>query len=222
MYSKHSCYWEYYALKSLELIGIVPMQIDESWLQDRPDIQIPDLDMGIEVTRAIISDIDGQYELITRELLGRHYSYEEAKARLKKIDKNETFTGELFCLNNGSSFGLSPTRGLFTPTPYYKVRILSAISKKVEKRKKGNYTLFAQNGLYIFLNTSLLSGSAMQTMINDSTALSMFDVVFVDCMDAIFEYRSKAPCYSEYHLSSDDMKKINELSKSYTCRIVSG
>lgn len=111
--------------------------------KERPDIQSEELNVGIEVTRAIPS-IEGQANSISAHNFGKNKKYNEIIENTEKYYK--TFNGEINNCNGATT--LSATKGLIT----IKSRIDCLIKSIKEKTSNLNekYKVFDENHLFVY------------------------------------------------------------------------
>ena len=146
-----TCFFERYAQICLEtLLG---RRYEDLINEDRPDLQMPDHSLGIEVTRAMEPRKDVANDLL-KEMAGFDVP-EEDKAEVDQIMKS------------GYGYGLPGLN--YTGHLEYEYWSLAQplqriLTSKVEKVGKGFYGKFDTYGLYIFCKDDLTEEEVILTM----------------------------------------------------------
>lgn len=146
-----TCFFERYARITLETI--LGEEFGALVNEDRPDLQMPDKSLGIEVTRAMEPHKD-----VAREMLK-----EMAGLPVKEEDREEVDQ----ILQSGYGYGLQD--GRYVGHLEYEYWALAQplrriIESKVSKVGSGFYGNFDQYGLYIFCKDNLSEEEAILTM----------------------------------------------------------
>ena len=146
-----TCFFERYARITLETI--LGEEFGALVNEDRPDLQMPDKSLGIEVTRAMEPHKD-----VAREMLK-----EMAGLPVKEEDREEVDQ----ILQSGYGYGLQD--GRYVGHLEYEYWALAQplrriIESKVSKVGSGFYGNFDQYGLYIFCKDNLSDEEAILTM----------------------------------------------------------
>lgn len=146
-----TCFFERYAQITLETL----LGIEYSGLvnEDRPDLQMPDKTLGIEVTRAMEANKDVANDLL-KEMAG---------LEIKEEDKAEV--GQI--IDSGYGYGLQD--GKYVGSIEYEYWALAQplrriIESKVSKVASGFYGEFDEYGLYIFCKDHLTEEEVILTM----------------------------------------------------------
>ena len=146
-----TCFFERYAQITLETIlgdnyaGLVN--------EDRPDLQMPDKSLGIEVTRAMEPKKNVANELL-KEMAGLEIK-EEDKEEVNQIIS----TGYGYGLQDGKYIGHLEYEYWALAQPLRRI-----IESKVRKVGSGFYGEFAEYGLYIFCKDDLSHDEVILTM----------------------------------------------------------
>lgn len=146
-----TCFFERYARTTLETV--LGTRYSALVNEDRPDLQMPDRSLGIEVTRAMESSKD-----VARELLK-----EMAGIDVREEDREEM--GQI--ISSGYGYGLQ--EGKYIGQTEYEYWALAQplrriIASKIEKVGAGFYGDFDEYGLYIFCKDSLTEEEVLLTM----------------------------------------------------------
>lgn len=146
-----TCFFERYAIKTLT--AILGDKYAELVNEDRPDLQMPDHSLGIEVTRAMEPSKDVANALL-KEMAG---------LTIKDEDKEEVDQ----IINSGYGYGLQD--GKYIGHIEYEYWALAQplkriIESKVSKVGSGFYGDFEEYGLYIFCKDDLSEQEAILTM----------------------------------------------------------
>ena len=146
-----TCFFERYAQICLETIlgekyaGLVN--------EDRPDLQMPDKSIGIEVTRAMEPDKDVAKALL-KEMAG-----------LTVEDKDKEEIGQI--ISSGYGYGLQDGRYIGSlEYDYWRLAqpLRRIIESKISKVGAGFYGDFQEYGLYIFCKDNLTEEEVILTM----------------------------------------------------------
>ena len=137
-----TCFFERYAHLTLETILGSRFSALEN--KDRPDLQLPDNSLGIEVTRAMEPDKHNANQLL-KELAGMQLQ-ESQRDDMQKI------------VDSGYAYGLPGMN--YTGYKEEEYRLLAQplkriLKSKVEKVAKGFYGNFKEYGLYVFCRDML-------------------------------------------------------------------
>ena len=146
-----TCFFERYAKHTLEtfLGSGYSMLVNE----DRPDLQMPDHSLGIEVTRAMEPKKDVAQDLL-KEMAGFEVP-EEDKAEVDQIIKS----GYGYGLQNGKYIGQLEYEYWSLAQPLRRI-----IESKVHKVGSGFYGEFDEYGLYIFCKDDLTEEEVLMTI----------------------------------------------------------
>lgn len=146
-----TCFFERYAKLSLEtLLGSGYSDLIN---EDRPDLQMPDHSLGIEVTRAMEPTKDVAHELLT-EMAGFDTSSQD-KEEMDRI------------MASGYGYGLQDGRYIgHLEYEYWRLALplRRIIESKVGKVGSGFYGDFKEYGLYIFCKDDLTEEEVLLTM----------------------------------------------------------
>lgn len=146
-----TCFFERYAKICLEtLLG---SGFSELLNDDRPDLQMPDHSLGIEVTRAMEPRKDVAQDLL-KEMAGIDLPSED-KAEMDQILKS----GYGYGLQNGKYIGHLEYEYWRLAQPLRRI-----IESKVGKVGSGFYGDFKEYGLYIFCKDDLTEEEVLLTM----------------------------------------------------------
>lgn len=200
-----TCFFERYAQISLEtLLG---PRYEEMINEDRPDLQMPDKSLGIEVTRAMEPRKDVAQDLL-KEMAGLDLP-EEDKDDIDRIMKS----GYGYGLQDGKYIGHIEYEYWRLAQPLRRI-----IESKVGKVGSGFYGDFKEYGLYIFCKDSLSEEEVILTMeytselqrnldIKYSTMyLSLIDRLYVCDLTAVDRALRPTKCAS--HEISRGMRKM--------------
>lgn len=181
-YSK--IYFEKYAAMTLhQYLNIKETQIIQS---DRPDLRIPILNMGIEVTQAIKDDV---------------------VFSLKKEKLYSSYVMNPFDLKELLSMHQKDIQ------EYYKC-IDQAILRKIEKSK--NYASYEKNGLYIFTHCSNLEKEMMEVFFKQHTYHnSFYRYIYLNGITRLFVYDCVSRSIEEYDYELEDLIAYNQISLLY-------
>ena len=146
-----TCFFERYARITLETI--LGEEFGALVNEDRPDLQMPDKSLGIEVTRAMEPHKDVAQEMLK----------EMARLPVKEEDREEVDQ----ILQSGYGYGLQ--NGRYVGHLEYEYWALAQplrriIESKVSKVGSGFYGNFDKYGLYIFCKDNLSDEEAILTM----------------------------------------------------------
>jgi hypothetical protein len=190
-----TCFFERYAQICLEtLLG---ERYEDLVNEDRPDLQMPDLSLGIEVTRAMEPRKDVATDLL-REMAGMDIESED-KAEMDQIIKS----GYGYGLQDGKYIGQIEYDYWALAQPLRRI-----IESKVSKVGSGFYGDFKEYGLYIFCKDDLTEEEVLLTMeytsdlqrnldIKYSTMyLSLIDKLYVCDLTDVDRSKKKTACAS--------------------------
>lgn len=194
-----TCFFERYAKITLEtILGDHYAGLEN---RDRPDLQDIELDMGIEVTRAM------------------HESKAEAISLLNEmavdeiVDVPELTNKEMYRL--GYTYGLI-SKDIVGPTEYYYWRQASPLShvieNKVNKVTNGFYGNFKEMGLYIFTKDDVVDGELLAAMHLTSKLqsgfTSGFQTLYISEIQNLYVCDIASMSYKQYHISDDLCRKF--------------
>ena len=188
-----TCFFERYAKATLEtfLGGEYSALINE----DRPDLQMPDHSLGIEVTRAMEPKKDVAQELLL----------EMAGVESRSDDKEEL--GEI--IRSGYGYGLQDGRYIGRlEYEYWKLAqpLRRIIESKVGKVGSGFYGDFKEYGLYIFCKDDLTEEEVILTMEYTSDLQRHLDIQYSKMYLSLID-----------KLYICDLTKVDRLSHKTTC-----
>ena len=146
-----TCFFERYARITLETI--LGEEFGALVNEDRPDLQMPDKSLGIEVTRAMEPHKDVAQEML-KEMAG---------LPVKEEDREEVDQ----ILQSGYGYGLQDGRYVgYLEYEYWALAqpLRRIIESKVSKVGSGFYGNFDKYGLYIFCKDNLSDEEAILTM----------------------------------------------------------
>ena len=172
-----TCFFERYAQITLETL----LGIEYSGLvnEDRPDLQMPDKTLGIEVTRAMEANKDVANDLL-KEMAG---------LEIKEEDKAEV--GQI--IDSGYGYGLQD--GKYVGSIEYEYWALAQplrriIESKVSKVASGFYGEFDEYGLYIFCKDHLTEEEVILTMEYTSDLQRNLDIkyskIYLSMIDRLY------------------------------------
>lgn len=181
-YSK--IYFEKYAALTLhQYLNIAESKIIQS---DRPDLRIPELAMGVEVTQAIKDDF---------------------VFNLKKEAIYDLYVLNPFDLKELLDIQPIDEQVLFA-------NIDEAIKRKIAKSK--NYTSYQMNGLYLFTHCSNLSKSMLYSFFQQYTYDNDFyHYLFFNGIHSLFIYNVKIQSIQEYPFTLKALITYNQKSLFY-------
>jgi hypothetical protein len=154
-----TCFFERYAKATLQALlgdgyaGLVN--------EDRPDLQMPDRSLGIEVTRAMKPSKDTAQAML-KEMAGLDVK-EMAGADVKEEDREEVDQ----IIKSGYAYGLQEGRYIGSlEYEYWRLAhpLRRIIESKVSKVGSGFYGNFEEYGLYIFCKDDLTEEEVNLTM----------------------------------------------------------
>lgn len=190
-----TCFFERYAQICLEtLLG---ERYEDLVNEDRPDLQMPDLSLGIEVTRAMEPRKDVATDLL-KEMAGMDVESED-RAEMDQIIKS----GYGYGLQDGKYIGQIEYDYWALAQPLRRI-----IESKVGKVGSGFYGDFKEYGLYIFCKDDLTEDEVLLTMeytsdlqrnldIKYSTMyLSLIDKLYVCDLTDVDRSKKKTTCTS--------------------------
>lgn len=201
-----TCFFERYAKTTLETL----LGEDYSALvnEDRPDLQMKDRSLGIEVTRAMEPRKDVAQNLL-REMAGLHV---EEKDR-EDVDR---------ILSSGYGYGLQDGKYIgHLEYEYWNLALplRRIIASKIEKVGAGFYGDFKEYGLYIFCKDNLSEEEVILTMEYASDLqrnldityskiyLSLIDKLYVCDLSDVDRIKHKTHCTS-YDISPKMCKEF--------------
>lgn len=201
-----TCFFERYARASL--ISILGDRYSELTNEDRPDLQMADRSLGIEVTRAMEPRKDVAQEML-KEMAG-----------LEVAESDREEMGEI--LRSGYGYGLQDGRYIgHLEYDYWALALplRRIIASKIEKVGSGFYGEFKEFGLYIFCKDALTEEEVILTMeyasdlqrhldIKYSTIyLSLIDRLYVCDLNDVDHLSHKTTCTS-YEISRKMCKEF--------------
>ena len=146
-----TCFFERYAQICLETI--LGNEYADLINEDRPDLQMPDCSLGIEVTRAMEPRKD-----VAQDLLKEMAGFEVKSEDKEEIDR---------IIKSGYGYGLQDGRYIgHIEYEYWKLAqpLRRIIESKVGKVGSGFYGDFKEYGLYIFCKDDLTEEEVILTM----------------------------------------------------------
>lgn len=146
-----TCFFERYAHICLE--SILGDSYKDLINEDRPDLQMPDHSLGIEVTRAMEPRKD-----VAQDLLSEMAGFEIASEDKEEMDR---------ILQSGYGYGLQEGRYIgHLEYEYWHLALplRRIIESKVSKVGSGFYSEFDEYGLYIFCKDDLTEEEVLLTM----------------------------------------------------------
>ncbi len=146
-----TCFFERYAQVCLETI--LGPEYKDLVNEDRPDLQMPDRSLGIEVTRAMEPRKD-----VAQELLAEMAGYDLKEEDRKEVDEIIR-TGYGYGLQEGKYIGHIEYEYLRLAQPLRRI-----IESKIGKVGAGFYGDFKEYGLYIFCKDNLNEEEVRLTM----------------------------------------------------------
>lgn len=201
-----TCFFERYAQISLETI--LGERFNGLINADRPDLQMPDRSLGIEVTRAMESDKEVAMAML-KEMAG---------LKVKEEDQEEVDQ----IINSGYGYGLQ--NGKYIGHLEYEYWSLAQplkriIESKISKVGSGFYGEFQEYGLYIFCRDNLTEEEVILTMEYASELqrhldmkysrmyLSLIDKLYVCDLSSVDRTEHKTTCTS-YDISRKMCKEF--------------
>ena len=201
-----TCFFERYAKATLETL----LGEDYSALvnEDRPDLQMEDRSLGIEVTRAMEPRKDVAQNLL-REMAGLHVEERDRE----DVDR---------ILSSGYGYGLQDGKYIgHLEYEYWNLALplRRIIASKIEKVGAGFYGDFKEYGLYIFCKDNLSEEEVILTMEYASDLqrnldityskiyLSLIDKLYVCDLSDVDRIKHKAHCTS-YDISPKMCKEF--------------
>ena len=146
-----TCFFERYAQITLETC--LGTEYSALVNEDRPDLQMPDRSLGIEVTRAMEPRKDAAMSML-KEMAG----FEVAEQDREEVDQ---------IIKTGYGYGLQDGRYIgHLEYTYWSLAqpLRRIIESKVRKVGSGFYGEFAEYGLYIFCKDNLTEEEVILTM----------------------------------------------------------
>ena len=190
-----TCFFERYAQLTLEtLLG---SRYEALQNEDRPDLQMPDKSLGIEVTRAMEPRKDVADDLL-KEMAGIDIPTEDRE----EMDQ---------IIRSGYGYGLQDGRYIgHVEYEYWKLAhpLRRIIESKVSKVGSGFYGEFKEYGLYIFCKDDLTEEEVRLTMEYTSDLqrhldikysklyLSLIDKLYICDLDSVDRTSHKTTCTS--------------------------
>lgn len=201
-----TCFFERYAQITLETC----LGVDYSALvnEDRPDLQMPDHSLGIEVTRAMEPKKDAAMSML-KEMAGFPVN-EEDREEVEQIIKS----GYGYGLQDGKFIGHLEYEYWALAQPLRRI-----IASKVSKVASGFYGNFDEYGLYIFCKDNLTEEEVNLTMEYTSDLqrnldiryskmyLSLIDRLYVCDLTQVDRMHHKTKCTS-YDISRKMCKEF--------------
>ena len=201
-----TCFFERYAQITLETC----LGVDYSALvnEDRPDLQMPDHSLGIEVTRAMEPKKDAAMSML-KEMAGFPVN-EEDREEVEQIIKS----GYGYGLQDGKFIGHLEYEYWALAQPLRRI-----IASKVSKVASGFYGHFDEYGLYIFCKDNLTEEEVNLTMEYTSDLqrnldiryskmyLSLIDRLYVCDLTQVDRMHHKTKCTS-YDISRKMCKEF--------------
>ena len=201
-----TCFFERYAKATLETL----LGEDYSALvnEDRPDLQMEDRSLGIEVTRAMEPRKDVAQNLL-REMAGLHVQERDRE----DVDR---------ILSSGYGYGLQDSKYIgHLEYEYWNLALplRRIIASKIEKVGAGFYGDFKEYGLYIFCKDNLSEEEVILTMEYASDLqrnldityskiyLSLIDKLYVCDLSDVDRIKHKTHCTS-YDISPKMCKEF--------------
>ena len=190
-----TCFFERYAQLTLE--SLLGRKYEDLVNEDRPDLQMPDLSLGIEVTRAMEPRKDVANDML-KEMAGFELEGDD-KEEMDQIIKS----GYGYGLQDGKYIGHLEYDYWRLAQPLKRI-----IESKVGKVASGFYGDFKEYGLYIFCKDQLSEEEVILTMeytsdlqrnldIRYSTMyLSLIDRLYVCSLTDVDRTRKKTACTS--------------------------
>ena len=190
-----TCFFERYAQLSLE--SLLGRKYEDLVNEDRPDLQMPDLSLGIEVTRAMEPRKD-----VANDMLKEMAGFELEGDDNEEMDQ---------IIKSGYGYGLQDGKYIgHLEYDYWRLAqpLKRIIESKVGKVASGFYGDFKEYGLYIFCKDQLSEEEVILTMeytsdlqrnldIRYSTMyLSLIDRLYVCSLTDVDRTRKKTTCTS--------------------------
>ena len=160
-----TCFFERYAQITLETC--LGTEYSALVNEDRPDLQMPDHSLGIEVTRAMEPRKDAAMSML-KEMAG----FEVAEQDREEVDQ---------IIKTGYGYGLQDGRYIgHLEYTYWSLAqpLRRIIESKVRKVGSGFYGEFAEYGLYIFCKDNLTEEEVILTMEYTSDLQRHLDVKY--------------------------------------------
>ena len=172
-----TCFFERYAQITLETC--LGMEYAALVNEDRPDLQMPDHSLGIEVTRAMEPKKDAALSML-KEMAGFTVN-EEDKAEVEEIIRS----GYGYGLQDGRYIGHLEYEYWALAQPLRRI-----IESKVRKVASGFYGNFDEYGLYIFCKDDLTEEEVNLTMEYTSDLQRHLDVkyskIYLSLIDRLY------------------------------------
>ena len=190
-----TCFFERYAQITLE--SVLGDQYADLINKDRPDLQMPDRSLGIEVTRAMEPNKRSALHML-KEMAGLEVQ-EENREEISQIIK----TGYGYGLQEGKYIGHLEYEYWSLALPLRRI-----IESKISKVGSGFYGDFKEYGLYIFCKDNLSEEEVMLTMEYTSDLqrhldiqyskmyLSLIDKLYVCDLSTVDRLSHKTTCTS--------------------------
>ena len=172
-----TCFFERYAQLSLE--SLLGRKYEDLVNEDRPDLQMPDLSLGIEVTRAMEPRKDVANDML-KEMAGFELEGDD-KEEMDQIIKS----GYGYGLQDGKYIGHLEYEYWSLALPLKRI-----IESKVGKVASGFYGDFKEFGLYIFCKDNLTEEEVIMTMEYTSDLQRHLDVkyskIYLSLIDRLY------------------------------------
>ena len=201
-----TCFFERYA--RITLSTILGKRFSELVNKDRPDLQMPDRSLGIEVTRAMEPNKEVALAML-KEMAGLTIE-EDEKEDVDRIISS----GYGYGLQSGKYIGHLEYEYWSLALPLRRI-----IESKIRKVASGFYGEFREYGLYIFCKDDLTEEEAVMTMEYASELqrhldvkysrmyLSQIDRLYVCDLDSVKRTEHKTTCTS-YDISRQMCKEF--------------
>ena len=172
-----TCFFERYAQITLE--SLLGSEYADMINEDRPDLQMPDKSLGIEVTRAMTASKDVAHAML-KEMAGLEVA-EEDREEVDQIIKS----GYGYGLKDGKFIGHLEDEYWALAQPLRRI-----IESKVSKVGSGFYGHFDEYGLYIFCKDNLTEEEVLLTMEYTSELQRHLDIkyskMYLSLIDKLF------------------------------------
>ena len=159
-------YYEQYAKEILVQIGL--FNRDDIEVKDKPDLWITSKNIGIEVVRDIFSNEEEATNFIIHEIIEKNRTLtEQEQHKMYKLGV-ESF--------NNRNYN-------FAWTPNNMTHIKSTIDKKINVLNKADFRIFEKNGLYIYVDTLILSEQRIIKLMDYTSRKDIkynFDTFYLD------------------------------------------
>ena len=199
-----TCFFERYAQITLE--SLLGSSYHDLVNEDRPDLQMPDKSLGIEVTRAMTASKDVAHAML-KEMAGLDVA-EEDRDEVDQIIKS----GYGYGLQDGKYVGYLEYEYWQLAQPLKRI-----IESKVSKVGAGFYGNFKEYGLYIFCKDDLTESEVALTMEYTSDLQRHLDIkyskMYLSLIDKLYVCdlnevdRLQGPTHSHCYDISKQMRK---------------